>query len=795
MSRTVCNMCHVHCPLVAEVRNGRVVRLSPDREHPFGGLMCVKGKAAPELVDHPERVLFPLRRVGPKTDPSPRWARVSWDEALTDIASRLMYIREHYGPETIVFAKGTRSGTGLGDAERWLRRLANVLGSPNMVSTTHLCQWPRDEGTRYTFGVKMPWPDLDRSGCLLLWGCNPASTNIRLAHDIQEARARGMKLVTVDPRRVGMARQSDIHLMVDPGTDGALALGLAHVLVQTGTYDREFVRNWTNAPLLVRLDTGQLLKWRDVAGEAGPSEGLVAWAGGPVPYTPSTGSYGTSSTRLDLEGAPVVPLAGGGQVCTATVWRLLRDLLAQYPPERVAVQTGVPADQIRLAAEFLAMHRPVAHYFWNGLTQHTNAAQNGRALSVLYALLGDFDAPGGNVVVDHPRTNPVELGGLLGQDAVRRRLGWLDRPLGAPRTTGNSAGYDVYDSIMQEKPYRVRALLAFGTNMAMSSGDSLQGMEALRKLDLLVCTDFFITPTAQLADYVLPATTFLEAPTLIVGWDFPIAAVGHVQYRWPVVEPRGEARSDTQIIFDLAVSLGFGDKFWHGDVEAAYSYELEPLGITLEDLKRRPVGVSVTQRLPTGGGRRYSREAGGGGGAGFHTPTRKVELFASRFAEAGENPLPRYEPPVWSAERQPQTAREYPFILTNAKVSQFCHSQGRALPTLRRMRPHPQVELHPETASLAGVRDGCWVMVETPEGAVRAQAKVNPAIKPGVVVGQHGWWQACEGLGLPGYPPFSSDGANVNLLVSNRHRDPISGGTPFRSARCRLRPVELPLGC
>jgi len=485
-------------------------------------------------------------------------------------------------------------------------------------------------------------------------------------------------------------------------------------------------------------------------------------------------------------------VASGGEVATSTVFHLLRELLDEYPPERAAEITQVPAESIRAAAELLAHNRPVAHYFWNGITQHTNAAQNGRAISVLYTLLGDFDAPGGNILTQRPSIRDVEANERLGPAETARRLGWDERPLGGPHTSASSAAYDLYQSVLDGQPYRTRALLAFGNNMVMGNGGSLEGRKALTELDFMVAVDLFLTPTAQLADYVLPATTFLEASSLNVGWELPIAAQTHFQFRPAAVSARGEARSDTQIIFELAERLGFGNEFWDGDVEAAYRAELEPSGMTLEELKAQRVGIQTKPGLvlPAGGG--HAREVKPGERRGFNTPTRKIEIFASQFAEFGQDPLPRYVNPHWSAENDPALEADYPLVLTNAKTTQFVHAQHRGLPSLRRARPYPEVELHPDTAAAAGIAGGTWVRVETPEGAVQVVARLNPAVKPGVVVGQHGWWQACDELALPGYSPYSAEGANVNLLVSNRWRDPISGGTPFRSARCRLRPITPP---
>jgi anaerobic selenocysteine-containing dehydrogenase len=813
-THSVCNFCHVRCPMLVEVENDRVKSIVADDTHPFGGLACVKGRAAPELLDHPDRLLHPLKRVGPKTadasspDDETMWQRVSWDEALDDIARRVLDARDTYGPDTIVFAKGTSSGTGMGDAERWLKRLSNLLGTPNTVGTVHLCNWPRDESTRYTFGAPMTPPDLERSGCFLLWGANPSATNIRMAEAIQQARKRGMKLVTVDPRRVGVATHSDVHLFVQPGTDGALALSLAHVLVERGWLDAEFVQRWTNAPFLVRQDTGRLLRWNELsvtsdernhgglplreavaALEGDEMAGYVVWSGEPYPLPPGGGGLGRGGEDPELDSTPTVQLATGESVQTATVFHLLRDLLEEYPPERAAEITGVPASDIRAAAEILAHNRPVAHFFWNGLAQHTSSAQNARAISVLYALLGDFDAPGGNMPPARPAVRDVQLNDLLDRSQLERRLGWNERPLGGPRTNASSAAYDLYRAITTGEPYRPRVLLAFGTNMVMANGGSREGRAALAQLDLMVAADYFLTPTAQLADYVLPATMFLESPGLQFGWAIPTQAQTHVQYRAPAVAPRGEARSDTDIVFDLARRLGLGDQFWEGDLSAAFDHELEPLGFSVEELRSQPHGIQTRDEVSAPTGYRYSQELRSepGRARGFDTPSRRVELFSERFAAHGQDPLPRYEPPRWSPQRQPGLDAEYPFILTNAKMPQFCHGQHRALPSLRRARPHPDVELHPETAAQAGVSAGRWVAVETPEGAMRARVRLNAAIKPGVVVGQAGWWQPCPELDLPGYDPYAADGANVNGLVGNKWTDPISGSTPFRSARCRLR--------
>ncbi len=262
--RGFCALCTAHCATIATVTDGKVVRLEADADHPNGGVFCLKGKAAPELVYHPDRLNYPLKRTRPKGDSDPGWQRVSWDEALDDIAQRLIAIREHDGARAVALAKGTGGGTSVSDAERWLARLLNRFGSPNWTSTTHVCNWHKDTGFTYTFGVEIPTPDVAHSGAFLLWGHNPSSTSLILAHDIVAARKRGMKIVAVDPRRVGIAAQADVLLQVRPGTDGALALAMIDVAITEKLFDDGFVRQWTNGTFLIRLDTGAALTEADL---------------------------------------------------------------------------------------------------------------------------------------------------------------------------------------------------------------------------------------------------------------------------------------------------------------------------------------------------------------------------------------------------------------------------------------------------------------------------------------------------------------------------------------------------
>ena len=800
--RAYCNLCHVHCPIVCTVTDGSVQRIEPDFDHPAGGAMCVKGKAAAELLHAPERLRYPMRRTRPKGDPDPGWERISWDEALDTIAERLLAVRAESGPEAVAFSKGTSSGTAVSDAERWLSRLTSYFGTPNTVSTTHLCQWHRDTGNAYMFGVSLPTPDFAHAGTILLWGHNPSSTSLNFARAIADAQRSGARLIVVDPRRVGLAARADLHLQGRPGTDGAIALALIHEVLAHGWQDAAFVRAWTNAPLLVEggaeasIDGGDgaaIPRLLDGAALGWAPGTYVAWdarRGQAVPYDPARGEYGAPVADLALEGTHGVSLPGGGEVQARPVFAALAELAAQFPPERAEAISGVPAAHLREAAAILGEHHAVCLYYWNGLAQHTNTTQNARAIGTLYALLGDFDKPGSNVLFPSPPLNAV-TGPKVSRETAERRLGRDWRPLGPPVRPGAVAGYDLYRAVLRGEPYPIRALVGFGGNMLMSSADSDEGRAALSQLEFFAQAELVLTPTAAMADIVLPAATFLETPHLKGGYSFPVAARGHLQYRPAVVPPVGEARSDTWIIFQLAQRLGLGAEFWEGDVDAAYAHELEPSGVSLETLKATPGGITIPLPAP-----RYTKYAepdpATGAPRGFATPTRKVELYVVPFAEHGVAPLPTYTEPAVSPVSRPDLAADYPLVWTCAKVTYFCHSQHRALPSLRRAFQDPGAELHPDTARAHGIADGDWMLVESPHGAIRVRARLTERVLPGVVCGQHGWWQGNDTLGLAGYDPFAGDGANVSRLITNAVRDPIGGTTPSRSYLCRVRSVPQP---
>jgi anaerobic selenocysteine-containing dehydrogenase len=789
-----CGLCIARCGTVATVEGGRFTRLDPDPTHPTGAAICAKGRAAPELVYSRDRLTKPLRRRNPKSAARPQWEEIGWDEAIAETARAMQRIAAAHGPQAVAFGQSSPSTTAIGDSGPFIRRLMNAFGTPNMVWPLDICGWGRGFATRFAFGHASvatgsgggAMPDIANAGCLILWGYNPSSSRLTHATATAAALRRGMKLIVVDPRNAGLANKADVWLRVKPGTDGALALGLASVMIERGWYDRDFMRQWTNGPLLVRGDAGPLLRMSDLSA-TGSSAHFVAWderLGRPVGFDPAKGAYETSGDPVALTGRHRLE-ARGGPIACRSVFDHYADLCRRYDPDTVAATCWIEKAQLEEAARLMWEARPVSYYAWSGHEQHANTTDTARALSLLYALTGSFDGPGGNMLLPAVPSAPLTGEDLPAAKGMAPAVGVEQRPLGPARTNSVST-LDFYGAVLDGVPYPVRGLIGFGGNMLLAQSDPVRGREALRALDFYLQTELFMTPSAELADIVLPAASCFEREALKIGFEITTEAQGLVQFRQPILPPPGEARSDTDIVFALARALGLDAQFWGGDVDAAYRHQLGPSGLRLEDLRAAPAGLRVAL---TARPLKHAERSGDGVAVGFPTPSRKVELWSETLRAKGYAALPDFVAHGAGTAKVGRDAARFPLVVTCAKPTLFCQSQHRSLPALRRHAVDPEVELHPDTAAERGIAAGAWVDVLTPAGGMRARARLNARLDPRVVVGEHGWWQSCAASDAPGYDPFSTAGANFNRTVDPASRDPVSGTPGHRAGVCEVRPA------
>ncbi len=761
-----CAQCRSRCGCIAVVVDDRLTGIEPMPDHPTGAKLCPKGRAAPEQVYHPDRLTRPMRRTTPKGAGPTEWQPISWDKALNEIAERMDGIRSTHGAEQVAFSVTTPSGTQLSDGIAWIERFIRAFGSPNTIYSTEICNWHKDEAAKFTTGHAIGVPDFANTGCILLWGNNPANTWLARAGEVQKGLRNGARMIVVDPRPTTFANRADCWLQVKPGTDQVLALGLAHLLVRDGGFDKGFMRDWSNGPLLLHGDEKRFLRQSDLMTD-GSTDVLFGQAstGNLLRYDRLMGRWLDDPADLLLHSDCIVGTTAGAVSCKSA-FAAYRELLDRHRPDHVSGVTGVPVETLEKAATILRNSASVAWYAWNGVGQSVTATQTDRAISILYALTGSYGDAGGNVPGGAAAFNDVSGQDLLSDEQRSKALGLAERPLG-PGRQGWVTARDVYRAIDTQDPYPVRMLFSFGGNLLSAQPDGDAALSALDQLELHVHADFFLNATAERADIVLPVATSWEREALRNGFDVSLSGMRRVHWRAPVIEPVAEARSDTDIVLALAERLGMSTLMFDGDVNKGHAHILAPSGVDLAALRAQLEGIELPATVPL---RAYESE-------GFATESGLIEIYSEQLLRHGLPALPE-----WRGADTSGNDGLYPLHLSCAKTVAYCHSQGRNIPSLRRLHPDPTIEIAPATAVDFGITDKAWVEIETATGKFVAKARLVRDLRPGTVFTQHGWTQ--EDAAPTGHS------ANMNAAMSTALSDPISGSIPLRSTRCTMRPLE-----
>jgi len=689
-----CRMCHGGCGVLIYLKDGKVAKIAGDPDCPINhGTLCSKGIASAQLAYHPDRLTYPMRRIGPKA--SGKWERITWDDALNTIAERILDYKERFGAESIVPGYGTGR-----DNEAVIYRFSNLLGTPNVLTAGHFCYGPRIATSILTCGTN-PIVDYENyPKCLMVWGNNLTISNpdCYKGEPFSVSVDKGAKLIAVDPRLTKIAARADIWLQLRPGTDTALALGMINVIVNEGLYDREFVENYVHG------------------------------------------------------------------------WEPFVERVKEYPVSKVEKITWVPAEKIKEAARLFATIKPAAIQWGVAIEQQINCADNNRSLMALMGITGNIDIPGGQMLFSPPKIRNVGQFGAhkqLPKEQAAKRLGGERF-----RLAGNFAIINpkcVWDAIIEEKPYPVKMLFFISSNPLMTRANAREVYKALEKVEFMAVSDFFLTPTAELADIVLPAATWLEMDYIGDFWK----RHGHILPRRKAISV-GECRSDHEMLNDLAHRVGQAE-YWWNSFEGGLDYILEPMGITWQDLKKIDFIRGEVKY------QKYKER-------GFSTPTKKFELSSTLLEKWGYDPLPQYREAPESPVSKPELHKDYPYILiTGRRLPGFFHTENRQVPWLRELHRDPIVEIHPEAARNEGIQEGDWVVIESQRGKVKQRAKLFEGMDPRIVSAEHAWW-----FPEKKEPGHGWDESNINILTDNAYEtcDPAMGATNVRTLLCKIYPEE-----
>ena len=728
--RAICCHCSARCGVLVQVGQDRLPSaIQGDPSHPVSqGFLCPRGQAAVEYFRQPGRVNLPLQRLGERGEG--RWREITWDQALDEIAERLLRLRDESGAETLAYLCGTFHGA---DAN-FAYRLMHQFGSPNSGGIGLICGGPGYVAESLTFGFGPVFPDVRPgvTGTVLLWANHPSASAPQSWGRIREAMRQGARLVVVDVRPSLESRLADLWLQPRPGTDAALALGMLHVILAEERWDRAFVERWT----------------------------------------------------LGLEA--------------------LRVRVADYPPERVQELSGVPAEDVRRAARLYA-DAPAAAIVSgapNGMGRNALNFERGRSL--LIALTGNLDRPGGNRLPGpipglgsktsgerYEALPPAQRCKRLGAQRFRLHDEGMELLSAASSRVWHGIRYpysvqfwaqahppSIFRAILTRQPYPVRALLVQHNNVLGCYGDSQAAYQALRSpnLELSVVHELTLTPTAMLADFVLPAASWMEKPFL---WS--TGRGDRVMSGAQVLEPLHQRRSDYDLCRDLGRRLG---QQWADRVEDVWTEWLDAADTTFDTLVQReqpwlPTSHSQTHHL--------ERDPESGEPLGFGTLSGKVELASGILERLGYDPLPSFDT---RGDEQAGDPVEYPLrLLTGNTRIDATHQDHRQVPSLRARHPDPILEIDPTLAARHGIREGDWVRLEAPHGAFRQRAHLVAGLGDDRVNAER-WWYPEREAAEPSLFGFWASNVNGFLEADLEACDPAYGTLPFRVARCRIRREE-----
>ncbi len=760
--------CHpVGCGLKLYVdKDGRLDHVEGDENHPITkGRLCPRCLALPDYVYNPSRVTYPMVRDPQDRGKSDKWRRVSWDEAYDLIVEKVNFFKENYGPESMAVFSGTGRSGGIMCQEMAQR----VLGTPNACYTQSgfACYQPRSAACSHILGAY--YPEMDYAGGLegtydnpewvcpeviVMWGKMPLASNGDglWGHAVIDIMKRGAKLITVDPRVHWLSTRSEIHLRVRVGTDTAMLMAWLWVIINEDLYDHDFVEKWT---------------------------------------------YGFDEFAARIN-----------------------DPELGVTPEKAAEICEVDVEKIYAAARLYANAKPASIAWGLAFDQNQNGNQAGHCCLALMAITGNVDVPGGQIIAEIPAEAGVELneddvevaesawngdatdvvsfGGTGGGNPDEApEEGWEGIGI---ELTQKAIGYDKYplycenirmahadmmlDALLTDEPYKIHMGWIQSTNLLAPTccAEPTKWLEGLLRLDFVIATDCFITPSIEAcADVFLPLQTSMEKNDVVFTHYCASPVTISATNKAITV---GEAKSDADILVDLGNRLGspkiaglYKDgSDYQGKNRAPAS------GMDFDELSKQVYFQrGVNYRKYEKGLLRPDRKLG------FLTNTGRVELYSTTFQQNGDDPLPYYQEPAFS-NRQPGRSEKYPLNLTTgARAYAFFHSEHRQIPRLRELNPNPLLEINPDDAAKYNVHDGEWVEIANEFGTAKFKAKVTPIIRSGLVHAQHGWWFPEQDGDAPNY--YGVFQSNCNDLVPNHYNSIMGYGAPHKCMSCSVKPI------
>lgn len=762
--------CWMGCRLTAHVRDGKLVKTSmnPMPEERYNRV-CLRGLSHVQRVYDPDRFKYPMKRVGPRG--GGQWERISWEEAISTIASEMNRVRENYGSKAVAFmpmsgSYGVINGGMAGAIQRFASLVEGtvVTGAIDSAMPLGLVQVLGNVLSGSAgFGIGNEAADMAFSRLIILWGSNITESQIHNWHFIADAMEdNGAELVVIDPTFTATASKADVWIRPRPGSDPALALSIIHTIIEEQLWDQEFVTAHTVAPFLVSSETGLFVR----EDPADPTSRQLVWDGSrrrAVPFDEASAPdlFG----EFEHDGVTVRP-----------AMQLLADEAAKFVPETGGVNnTDVPADQIRELARLYATRKPAFIYPGFGIDRYTNGHLTGRGLATMAALTGNVGVAGATPA------GAMGGGALMALFDPANVMGWLF-PAG---TFYGSMNYLLlYDAITrgevemyvpadpmnglagtttpepQTVPYPIKAAFINTSNFISNFPNQNKIEQELfseENLEFVAIAEIRPTDTTAYADIILPITHWFENDDL-VGGIHPFLMRSEKALEAPF-----EAKSDLDIFTLLAEEMGYGEFFTKSSKEYAEDIVAE----LAANLGEGGEHALKTYR-DTGAVRLFPYPFHSFGDKVFYTPSGRCEFYAEwetlnwpatspatvLHVPMGGNPLPHFEPPFEAWPENP-LFEKYPLVNYQEHSRWRVHSQWFQVPWLRELDPEPVVKLHPEDAESRGLATGDYAEVFNDRGRGVFKVIVSEGILQGMCNTPKGWqrYQHKEG----GYQELTAD--------------------------------------
>ena len=711
--------CFGYCPLNIHVRDGRIVKVSPGQHiDPYYNRGCMRGLSHVVRTYNPDRVKYPLRRVEGTPRGGMQWERISWDEALDEVATKFTAYQKELGLSGVAFMNCSGNMSLInGSMPGMLKLFLNLTKFTAVGNEQDMALYygiNRVCGTGHAFFDVNEGKDMVNSRVIMVWANNLTVATMHEWHSVAEAHDLGAKVITIDPQYTEIAAKSDIWVPIRHGSDTALVLAMIKYVIDNGLTNEDFMKVHTCAPFLVNPETGKFVRMGDITGEEADAAVHAVWDAAAESLVPAA-----TATDPALTGTFEV----NGLQCR-TAFDLLVESVAAYTPEYTESLTEVPAATIVELAKYATM-QPVMHRIGYGSQSYGNGVHPGVAIATLCAILGNVGYHG------------------AGFGSASNMPRYFDYAYTMPTGPSTSPSIPTFEfrKVMRTGMYKgqpfagCKAMMFAYANPTCAGVQTNEWMEdVINRMEFIVTVDNVFCDTARYSDIILPPAGWFEVED--------VTTMGQTYYyelNEKAIDPLYESKPDSWIWRELGTRMGYGQYLQMSDDE--YCDRVLVGYTTMEQLRKEKMvsyfGGSGPRKEPyvTWSDYRFFTKSGR---MEFYCESPVTRIDFGQQIDVERERLPRFFPPIEAWPENP-TYKKYPLVINSSRPKFRVHSQWFDNGYLRELDPEPNMYINPVDAKARGIENHDIVRVYNDRGSAVARAMYSEGVKPGSVTYPKGW--------------------------------------------------------